>query len=172
MDGKEEEAAAQAFLIWLVGWLLQFLFGWLVWLVVAFKASHKRICGMEGKERRGELRQFLFITTAQTVSTHNDIANAPPLFCNTIRSSTTIGKKHPSALTKNCLSPRALAENNMSLQNWNVQRKRRVSVLNHVLPFAGQCTCSILYHIVSKYYSMEFFHKGLRSRAEWKISTW
>ena len=51
MDGKEEEAAAQAVLIWLVGWLLQFLFGWLVWLVVAFKASHKRICGMEGKEK-------------------------------------------------------------------------------------------------------------------------
>ena len=134
-------------------------------LVVAFKASHKRICGMEGKERRGELRQFLFITTAQTVSTHNDIANAPPLFCKTIRSSTTIGKKHPSALTKNCLSPQAqLAENNMSLQNRNVQRKRRVSVLNQVLAFPGQCTCCILY--LSKYYSLEFFHKGLRSRAE------
>ena len=36
MDGKEEEAAAQAVLIWLVGWLLQFLFGWLVWLVGLF----------------------------------------------------------------------------------------------------------------------------------------
>ena len=112
-----------AVLIWLVGlvgwflwlvWLVGLVgwFGWLVWLVVAFKASHKRICGMEGKERRGELRQFLFITTAQTVSTHNDIANAPPLFCNTIRSSTTIN------IGKELFSPRAqLVENNMSLQN-------------------------------------------------------
>ena len=90
-------------------------------LVVAFKARrHKRICGMEGKERRGELRQFLFITTAQTVSTHNDIANAPPLFCNTIRSSTTIGRKNPSTINigkELFVSPGTICRNNIPLRN-------------------------------------------------------
>ena len=37
MDGKEEEAAAQAFLIWLVGWLVgccsSYLVGWFGWLL-------------------------------------------------------------------------------------------------------------------------------------------
>ena len=33
MDGKREEAAAQAVHIWLVGWLLQFIFGWFGWLL-------------------------------------------------------------------------------------------------------------------------------------------
>ena len=47
-DKKEASSSGSSYL---VGWLLQFLFGWLIWLVVAFKASHKRICGMEGKEK-------------------------------------------------------------------------------------------------------------------------
>ena len=42
MDGKEEEAAAQAFLIWLVGWLLQFLFGWLLPLKQVIRGSVER----------------------------------------------------------------------------------------------------------------------------------
>ena len=92
-------------------------------LVVAFKARrHKRICGMEGKERRGELRQFLFITTAQTVSTHNDIANAPPLLCiiNTIRSSTTIGRKNQSTINigkELFVSSGTICRNNIPLRN-------------------------------------------------------
>ena len=37
---NKKRPAAQVVLIWLVGWL-----------VVDFKASHERICGMAGKEK-------------------------------------------------------------------------------------------------------------------------
>ena len=145
----------------MVGWLVVAV---LIWLVVAFKASHKRICGKEGKERRGELRQFLFITTAQTVSTHNDIANAPPLFCNTIRSSTTIGRKHPSTINigKELFVSPGTTCRTIYPSKTETLRERGVGVCSE--PCCSFCWSMHLLYIRGpvKYYSTEFFHKGLQ----------